>query len=125
MHAAEFPQLSPAAHFPLGAGDGLAPAGTQAERSASSWAKVARILKNIFPMGASGSGPVLQLVSEADRRRGRHPGRILAERSSSGTTRVSAWAHGGEGLAWGGQILPVSKQRAYPMSVAVMGEMYG
>ena len=30
-----------------------------------------------------------------------------------------------ERLALGGRILPVGEQRAYPMSVAVMGEVYG
>ena len=61
MHAAEFPLLSVgqfgllAAQFPLGADDGHAFAGAHAERSASNSAKVARILKNSFPIGSPGS----------------------------------------------------------------------
>ena len=61
MHAAEFPLLTVgqfgllAAQFPPGVGDGHALRVRMRMRSASSSAKVARILKNSFPMGSSGS----------------------------------------------------------------------
>ena len=61
MHAVEFRLLLVgqfgllAAQFPFGSGDGHALAGAQADEIGFELGEVTRILKNIFPMGSSGS----------------------------------------------------------------------